>query len=125
MAPPQHVEQSLSSNLEDEDEGAELFSAVLSAIDREQLSLLAMTILQRTQQHHPATKTKPSVGEPMYGSYHILFPLTFDVDLRWVAKIPINGTANKWAELSALALASEANTMRLLKRETTTPYLIC
>ncbi|GAB1312102.1 hypothetical protein MFIFM68171_02312 [Madurella fahalii] len=56
-----------------------------------------MAILQRT---HPATKAKlPSISEPMYGSYHVLFPLTFDVDLRWVAKIPINGTADKWDEL--------------------------
>ena len=36
-------------------------------------------------------------------------------------KIPINGTASKWDELSASALTSEANTMRLLKRETTIP----
>jgi len=52
---------------------------------------------------------------------HVLFPLTFDTDLRWVAKIPINGTADKWDELSASALTSEAETMRLLKRETTIP----
>ncbi|KAJ5931518.1 hypothetical protein N7516_006007 [Penicillium verrucosum] len=57
----------------------------------------------------------------MYGSYHILFPLTFDSGLRWIAKIPINGTVSKWDELSASALISEANTMRLLKRETTIP----
>lgn len=78
-----------------------------------------MAILQRT---HPGREAqRPSVGEPVYGSYHVLFPLTFDIDLRWVAKIPINGTADKWDELSASALTSEAKTMRLLKRETTIP----
>lgn len=74
----------------DDDENAELFSAVLSTLNREQLPFVAMAILQRT---HPAQR--PSVGEPVYGSYHVLFPLTFDIDLRWVAKIPINGTADK------------------------------
>ena len=57
----------------------------------------------------------------MYGSYHVLFPLKFDIELRLVAEIPINGTADKWDELSASALTSEAETMRLLKRETTIP----
>lgn len=97
------------------------FSAVLSALDREQLPQLASDILQRTRQHHPVTNTKPSVGEPIYGSYHVLLPLTFDYGPRWVAKFPINGTVGKWDESSASALASEANTMRLLKRETTIP----
>lgn len=120
MAHQQNIEQSPSRPTED-DENAEMFSAVLSALDREQLPQLASDILQRIQQHHPVTNTKPSVGEPMYGSYHVILPLTFDDGPRWVAKFPINGTAGKWDESSASALASEANTMRLLKRETTIP----
>lgn len=121
MAQQQHIEGSPSLRSAEDDENAELFSAIHSTLDREQLPLLASDVLQRIQPHHAATNTKPSVGEPMYGSYHVLFPLTFDVGLRWVVKIPINGTASKWDELSASALASEANTMRLLKRETTIP----
>lgn len=42
-------------------------------------------------------------------------------DHRWLVKIPINGTAARWDELSASALACEANTMRLLKRQTSIP----
>ncbi|OQD68803.1 hypothetical protein PENDEC_c030G04885 [Penicillium decumbens] len=122
MAQQQHIEQSSSlHSAEEDDENAELFSAVLSTLDREQLPLLASAILRRLQPPHRTTNAKPSVGEPLYGSYHVLFPLTFDIGLRWVAKIPINGTASKWDELSASALTSEANTMRLLKRETTIP----
>lgn len=120
MAQQQNIEQSPSRPTEDA-ENAELFSAVLSALDREQLPHLASDILQRIRQQDPVTNTKPSVGEPMYGSYHVLLPLIFDDGPRWVAKFPINGTASKWDELSASALASEANTMRLLKRETTIP----
>ena len=103
------------------DDNAELFSAVLSTLDRDQLPLLAITILQRIQPHHPPNRKGPSVGEPIYGSYHVVFPLIFDGGLRWVVKIPINGTGENWDELSASALTAEANTMLLLKRETTIP----
>ncbi|KAJ5245120.1 hypothetical protein N7489_005216 [Penicillium chrysogenum] len=120
MAQQQHIERSPSSSSSEDDENAELFTAVHSTLDREQLPLLANAILRR-QPLYRTTNAKPSVGEPLYGSYHILFPLTFDIGLRWIAKIPINGTASKWDELSASALISEANTMRLLKRETTIP----
>ncbi|KAF3021373.1 hypothetical protein E8E15_009211 [Penicillium rubens] len=120
MAQQQYIERSPSSPSSEDDENAELFSAVLSTLDREQLPLLANAILRR-QPLYRTTNAKPSVGEPLYGSYHILFPLTFDIGLRWIAKIPINSTASKWDELSASALISEANTVRLLKRETTIP----
>jgi hypothetical protein len=57
----------------EDDENAELFSAVLSTLNREQLPLVGMAILQRT---HPAVKARlPSVGKPMYGSYHVLLRL--------------------------------------------------
>lgn len=120
MAQQQHFKNSPSSGSnEGESDNRELFSAVLSTLDQEQLPLLASAILHRYQPHHPSTN--PSVGEPLYGSYHVIFPLTFDTDVRWIAKIPINGTMNKWDELSASALTSEAKTMRVLKRETTIP----
>ncbi|KAI1362077.1 hypothetical protein F5Y08DRAFT_313108 [Xylaria arbuscula] len=57
----------------------------------------------------------------MYGSYHVLFPLTFRTRLRWLVKIPAYGTADKWDETAAACLESEAKTMQLLKRETTIP----
>ena len=56
-----------------------------------------------------STAAKPSVGDPLYGSYHVLFPLTFDTSLCWLTKIPINGTKSKWDELSASSLTSEVN----------------
>lgn len=96
MAQQQHIEKSPSLHSAADDENAELFSAVLSTLDKEQLPLLASAILRRLQPPHRTTNAKPSVGEPLYGSYHVLFPLTFDIGLCWVAKIPINGTASKW-----------------------------
>ncbi|RDW93815.1 phosphotransferase family protein [Aspergillus mulundensis] len=109
----------LSPSVE-ENEQAELFTAVLSTLDREQLPILAAAVLRRLQPGHGPI-ANPAIGEPVYGSYHVLFPLTFDSGVRWIAKFPINGTESKWNELSASALTSEASTMRLLKRETTIP----
>ncbi|KAI9370112.1 hypothetical protein BJX61DRAFT_544920 [Aspergillus egyptiacus] len=106
---------------DDDDENVELFSAVLSALDRDQLPRLASAILQRLQSGHATSDRTTTVGQPLYGSYHVLFPVAFDGGPRWLVKIPINGTAEKWDELSASALACEANTMRLLKRETSIP----
>ncbi|KAI5861260.1 hypothetical protein GGS23DRAFT_160201 [Durotheca rogersii] len=117
----QGPQQSFGSHTSEQDEKAELFSAVLSALNREQLPLLASTVLRRIDPDSPATQTTPSVGDPLYGSYHVLFPLIFNTGLRWAVKIPINGTVGKWNDLSASALASEASTMRMLKRETTIP----
>jgi hypothetical protein len=107
---------------DDDDEKAELFSEVVAALDKEQLPLLALAILQRTSSlaSHPSN-VKPSISEPIFGSYHVVFPFIFEHGPHWLVKIPVNGTESKWNELSAKALASEANTMRLLKRETTIP----
>lgn len=122
MTEQQHIEQSPSSRSTEDDGKAELFSMFLSTLYTEQLSLLASAILQRFQLLYQTTNAKFSVDKPLYGSYYVPFPLNFDdIGLRWFAKTPINDTASKWDELSASALISEANTMRLLKRETTIP----
>ncbi|KAL2889088.1 hypothetical protein HOO65_030589 [Ceratocystis lukuohia] len=113
--------ESVNSHASEEDEHAELFSAVLSTVNKEQLALLGSTVLRRIEPQHPTAQTTPSIGDPMYGSFHVLFPLLFETGLRWLVKIPINGTPEKWNDSSASALASEASTMRMLKRETTIP----
>ena len=84
------------------------------------MSPLASAILRRLQPR--ITGAKPLVGERLYGSYHALLLSTFDdTGLCWIVKFSINDTACQWNELSASALNSEANTMRLLKRGTTIP----
>lgn len=103
---------------EGQDEKAELFSAVLSRLDKDHLPQLAAAVRQRSGDQHEGV---PTVEEPVYGSYHLLFPLLFPDGIRWMAKFPVNGTPEKWNELSSRALDAEANTMRLLKKETTIP----
>jgi hypothetical protein len=64
----------------------------------------------------------PVVGEPLHGSYHILFPVEFPGQgTKWLLKVPINGNAEHWDELSANQLQSEARTMQLIKRRTSIP----
>ncbi|KAI0399442.1 hypothetical protein F4802DRAFT_589477 [Xylaria palmicola] len=121
MTQPLEKEPSFSPEPTEDDENAELFSEVLSALDKDQLPLLGQEIFRRIQPQFTPTGGKPVVGEPIYGSYHILFPLTFETGLRWLAKIPINGTADKWNDISAASLVAEAKTMQLLKTETTIP----
>ncbi|KAI1752812.1 hypothetical protein F4782DRAFT_115916 [Xylaria castorea] len=121
MAQPLDRESVSPPDPTENDENAELFSEVLSALDKNQLPLLGQDIFRRIQPQLARTDTKPVVGEPIYGSYHVLFPLTFHTGLCWLAKIPVNGTADKWDDISASSLVAEAKTMQFLKRETTIP----
>ncbi|KAL4908360.1 kinase-like domain-containing protein [Aspergillus multicolor] len=91
--------------------------AVIAALNREQLLLHAASL----HQHLHGKVSTPTIGEPMTGSFNICYSLTFDGGLRWLIKIPMVGTDDRWNEMSASALTSEVNTMRLLKRQTTIP----
>lgn len=63
----------------------------------------------------------PSVGDHLHGSFNILFPITFTDDTKWLLKVPITGTKQRWNDSAKQSLISEALTMRLLRRRTTIP----
>jgi hypothetical protein len=109
------------TDVNESDENLELFAEVLSVLDKTQLPILGRDVLQRVHPQHTTTDEEPEVGEPIYGSCHVLFPLTFTTGLRWLVKIPVNGTADKWDDLSASSLGTEAKTMQMLKCKTTIP----
>lgn len=121
VTPPQEEPFHDDSELESDDEEDPLqhFAAVLAALNLDALPRLAAEARQRL--HSGTQYENPTVGDPMSGSFHILYPLKFADGVRWLVKIPANGVEGKWDELSAASLTSEANTMRLLKRETTVP----
>ncbi|KAK7416713.1 hypothetical protein QQX98_005039 [Neonectria punicea] len=107
---------------EDEDEendNAELFTELLAHLDKDSLPKLAAAVRQQSETEYNGQD--PVVERPIYGSYNVLLPLVFPDGARWLAKIPVNGTPSHWDALSSGALSVEANTMRLLKRETTIP----
>ncbi|KAI9792501.1 MAG: hypothetical protein M1833_001080 [Piccolia ochrophora] len=62
-----------------------------------------------------------AVDPPLFGSYHILFPVTFGDGVRWLLKVPTNGTRHHFDDAAARALSCEALTMRLPSRQTTIP----
>ncbi|KAM0417184.1 hypothetical protein ACHAPT_012821 [Fusarium lateritium] len=115
---PRPVSYQNSQDEDEEDENAELFAAVLACVDQGNLLTLASAVRQRSGTQHDEI---PIMERPIYGSYHVLFPLKFPDDTRWLVKIPVNGAPSNWNEISSRALSAEANTMRLLKRETTIP----
>ncbi|KAI0517611.1 hypothetical protein F5B22DRAFT_603507 [Xylaria bambusicola] len=121
MAQPLGSEHSPAPENVEEDEDAEAFAGVLSVLDKTQLPFLGQDVFQRIHPQLDSAGTEPVVGEPMYGSYNVLFPLTFPTGLCWLVKIHINGTPEKWDDVSASSLVAEAKTMQLLKRETTIP----
>ena len=55
------------------------------------------------------------------GSYHVVIILSFADGTMWVLKVPGNGHNEGWDSYSADSLASEAQTMRLIRRETSIP----
>lgn len=55
------------------------------------------------------------------GSYHILFVIRFEDDVRWILKVPAAAHPACWNKLAAQTLETEALTMRLIRRETSVP----
>ncbi|KAK7419039.1 hypothetical protein QQX98_003541 [Neonectria punicea] len=119
---PQHPtddENASQLHVEEEEDPLDNFAAVISALNLDALPQLAAEARQKLDAG--IEYGNPTVGEPMTGAYHILYPLDFADNVRWIVKVPLNGVEGKWDELSAAALTAEANTMRILKRETTIP----
>lgn len=103
----------------DGDDNTELFSAVLAVLNKDRLPALAAFVRRRCHisplDGNNSSEQDPTLEMPIYGSYHVIFPLTFQDGARWLAKIPITGVPGKWDAVSAYALTAEANTMRLLR----------
>ena len=59
------------------------------------------------------------IKPPLCGSYHIVFPIEFVDGVKWMLKVSVNG--DHFDSVTAAALASEAQTMRMLQKETSIP----
>ena len=102
-----------------DDDPAEGFAAVLACLNEP--AILPLAKARKQLRYQTADDIDAVLGEVKYGSFHVLFPVEFSDGETWLVKIPKNGSADQWDELSAASLTSEANTMRMLKRETTVP----
>ncbi|PGH06699.1 hypothetical protein AJ80_08116 [Polytolypa hystricis UAMH7299] len=99
----------------------EHFTAVLNIV---QHSHVKEFVLSHRREQHPSSRDDLSVAlkDPFAGSTHILFPLKFnDGGQRWVIKIPWNGTPGRWDDMSVRELLTEAQTLSMIKKETSIP----
>lgn len=114
------IQDSRSKADSDEDEKV-LFSAVLTALHLERLPAFCISVRKQFTENDQIESIV--VEQPLFGSYHVLFPITFQDGIRWLMKIPACGTSTHFDFSAAAALRSEALTMRLLRRETSVPVL--
>lgn len=109
------------------------FGAVLANINLDPLASMASTIRSRLESTSDGAETKESkinspnlilctvCSTPLFGAYHILFPMEFADGVRWILKVPATAYAGGFDSKAARALKSEAMTMRLLKQDTEIP----
>ncbi|KAF7595040.1 hypothetical protein BBP40_007443 [Aspergillus hancockii] len=110
-----------SSNSPGQDE-YELFSAVMACIRWDNLAKYASATRKSIQHSNREEESQvKELGPPIFGSYHVLFPVTFNDGVTWLFKVPANGTHGRFHDSDARALRSEALTMHVLYRETTIP----
>jgi Phosphotransferase enzyme family len=119
---PEDNEPHSNSSVSSDEEERETFAAVMENIRLDRLAEYASNTRKRCsywteqQEFHVL-----EIGAPMFGSYHVLYPVKFNDGVRWLLKVPSNGTKDKFNETSARALRSEARTMRCIKQKTTIP----
>ena len=110
-------------------EDATNFHNVLSKLNFERLPSFASSV--RSSGHHSmsitaSTNTSPSLEVEILpkvdcGYFHAVITISFTDGRLWVLKVPRKGYAGSWNRRFAQALVSEAQTMRLLRRETSIP----
>ncbi|KAL2844578.1 hypothetical protein BJY01DRAFT_248088 [Aspergillus pseudoustus] len=99
------------------------FTGLISTIQRGQVSKLAYNFLKKYMPYDPTVKTGtlPTVGDPLYGSNNVVFPITFASGLRWALKMPLTGTRAQWTRIATSALEGDVSTMHFLHHTTAIP----
>ncbi|KAF2757812.1 hypothetical protein EJ05DRAFT_501333 [Pseudovirgaria hyperparasitica] len=115
------------SNAEDSgEEDRQSFSEVLASIRQENIVPFCIKIRERIEpsfgkQFIPSQRLNVTLEPNLFGSYHTLFLIKFQDNVRWILKVPAVGTKEHFNSTSAAALRSEALTMRLIRRSTSIP----
>lgn len=103
-----------------EENNRKMMAPLLASISLDAIPPYASRIRQ-CHENSASTIACEVLSPPLSGSYHVVFQLEFTDGLRWIIKIPVTGYRDRYDEITARALKSEALTMRFLKRETTIP----
>lgn len=107
-----------SSSESDENEE---FSAVMASMNLDYAAVYASQIRKSLDPDKKEDFGVAELGSPIFGSYNLLYPVTFEDGVRWMFKVPASGTREQFSDADAESLRSEALTMRLLRQETSIP----
>jgi hypothetical protein len=109
-----------------DEEDNQSFSEVLASIRQENIVSFCIETRERMESsfgnHSNSSQRQNAALEPiLFGSYHAIFPIKFQDEVRWILKVPAVGTRHHFDSSSAAALRSEALTMRLIRKSTSIP----
>ncbi|KAH9888655.1 hypothetical protein F4778DRAFT_402501 [Xylariomycetidae sp. FL2044] len=131
----QGLQESRDARRNDQERRRHDFVNTLSQFDTKALLLLAHehheSQRRQTANHRPSPLPLPKISKPVFGSAHVFYMLQFDDEqtmqtTKWVAKIPVHGTAASWDDLSSETLRAEAGVLKLLSAAgLPVPKLIC
>lgn len=128
-----YLQPSAASQSNQDDEYMSQFGAILAQIKIASIAPLASSVRRKIQARHSKERTKPSgptdntvidckvLPVPLRGSYNLAYCVLFNDGVKWILKVPADGSYARFDRLAADALTSEALTMRLIKRSTTIP----
>ncbi|KAJ9606862.1 hypothetical protein H2200_008872 [Cladophialophora chaetospira] len=107
---------------EDEFDWRKRFQNVMNAIDLEALKNNAVEL--RLSQSKPELVAEPNLScqvleEPMHGSYNLVYVLEFNDSVKWVARIPIQGTRVEEADIDRMT--TDYSTLRFIRRSLGAP----
>jgi hypothetical protein len=109
----------------DVDEINPIFSQVLSSVRLEYLPIYCATVRKELIETAIATPIEPvTIEQPLFGSFHVLFPIKFQDNTRWLLKVPACGSKTQFDHAASAALRSEALTLRLIRQKTSIPVPI-
>ena len=112
---------------EDEEDNLARFRSIISEIDLIKLSQLAvlLRVHQKQMQGQQPDNLKDllaiscSITDTMHGAFNLPFEITFSDGVKWIARVPANGT--NFGPLDAKKMDTEYHTMRHIKANTSIP----
>lgn len=104
-----------SSSLSDE---MKKFTAAMASINLGDVAIYASQIWKSIHPDKPAEAFGVTeLGSPIFGWNNMLYPVIFEDGVRWLLKIPENGTRNQFSDEDAESLRSEFLKSTLLAKE--------
>ncbi|PFH45300.1 hypothetical protein AMATHDRAFT_44171 [Amanita thiersii Skay4041] len=107
---------STTTSSEDDESFLAAFDVLRSVIKLEKLVNIASHI-----RSVPSTDCTIDIEKPLYGSFNLVYVITFSDATKWIARIPIHGVKESWSDRAAASMESQALTMRFIKQNTTIP----